>query len=461
MRSCGHLLLTAPLVLAGCARDNPLFGLTGGETAAADGGGTGGDGGSGAAETSSGAADPDEGGSTAAGASATGSSGGASSAECGNGRLETGEECDDDREFCVDCVEIGRIVWDETYSQGGPYEDRFAGVASVGNRIVAIGRTRAPQLNGVLAIFDSETGDLAEPPALLTNAADGANFNASDLFGLAVDGTTLFAAGSVDRADQGGGLRAAVLEYHALDSQPQLVEVHAGLAGNVARAVVHDGGILGVGLANWMQGAYGSAEIPTDGGPADYWLSVPAADFESAAATIFGGEILIGGMNDGFPFVATTQGSSPPAHWDLSTGTGFEGGIQGLLSLDGDILVAGFEGVELRSPWIGRYEPTGAEVWRHVLPDSGPVEEFESVVLDGAGNIIVVGYIGGPTVGLVAGFEPDGTPGVMRIYPELGEGTRFRDAVYVPERSALFVVGEVVTEDDAEDAFIMRVHWDS
>ena len=461
----GFTELAVLLALAGCARENPLFGHTAGQSGGADGDGTGADTGVGGDDdddivTSSGA--DGDGDSTAATmtASATESSDGTSPTECGDGTVEGEEECDDDREFCIGCKELGRIDWLTTYTQRGVFNDRFTGVVVTGDRIAAVGRTRTigdPDTFGVIALMGRDKGEVIGEPALLDASPLGTQYFGSDLFGVALDGDTLYVAGAVDDTPAAGGYGAAVLVYDVTDA-PEVLGIYDGLTGNVARAIVHDGGRIGVALANWMQGAYGVADFATDGSDIAYWLAVPAPNQDGSAVTVSSGDIIVGGMSEGRPFIASALGNEPPVHWDL-VDVDFEGSVQDLHPLSGDVLVAGYAGSVARTPWAGRYRSDGSQAWAWTGEAGGPAEEFEAVTIDGEGRVVLVGHIGDPTHGIVMSFEPDGSPAERRIYDELGDGTRFRDVKYSPDDGALFIVGEIPGPSD-DDAFAMRARWD-
>lgn len=460
----GFTVLAVLLALGGCAQENPLFGHTAGQSGGVDGDGTaaGGDDDDDDDVSTSGTDAPADGDSTAAGmsASATGSSDGMSPEACGNGRLDLEEECDDDREFCIDCKELGRIDWLTSFTQRGVFNDRFAGVVITGDRIAAVGRSRTmgdPDVFGVVVVMGRAEGNVIGEPTLLTASPLGTQYFGSDFFGAALDGDTLYVVGAVDDTSGAGGYDAAVLVYDVA-SPPEVIGIYDGLTGNVGRAVVHDGARLGVALANWLQGAYGTAEIPTDGSQPEFWLTMPAPDQDAAAVTVAGGDIIVGGMSEGRPFIATAQGTFPAQHWNL-VDVEFEGAVQGMYPLSGDVVVAGYSGTLARAPWAGRYRSDGSQAWSWVGKPGGPAEELETVTMDGEGRLVFVGHIGDPTHGIVKTFEPDGSPGVRRIYDELGDGTRFRDVKYSPEDGALYIVGEIPGPSD-DDAFAMRVRWD-
>lgn len=441
-------------MLVSCARDNPLFGLSAGQTGGGEGTGDGND-----DLVTSG---PSEGGdSTAAGVSATGSSDGTSPTECGNGRVEADEECDDDREFCIECRELGRVEWTLTHDGAAGFGDRFEAVVLSDDQLVVVGRGEAesgpsPNSVGVLAIVDPELGVFAGGPLELTSTPMGP-LDGSRLYDLTIDDDTVYAAGGVNLSGDPNGSTSAIVVYD-IAVEPAVVGVYVEFEGRFASSIASDGAQLHIGVSDFSQGAYGTGAVALDGSDPMSWLSSRPAAHESNALTVLGSVVILGGMVAGQPFLGTSSGGQQPAPLPNAS-LEVSGRVRGMVPLAPDLIVAGGLGDEgSRDPWIGRFAADGTEEWSAVF-DGGQAGELADVVLDGGGNIVAVGSVGDPSHGVVAVFEPDGTYVAARVYDDLGDATEFNGALYSAAHTSLFIVGEAPADPTDTDAIILRVAW--
>lgn len=448
------------LASASCSRVNPAY--EGGE-----GGDVSGDGGATTSVASGDATATSIGSASASGTGLDTTDGSGSSgvaAECGNGTVEEGEDCDDgnleDDATCTpDCRIPGEPEWRvEVHPQIGP--NRYNASALHQGDLIAVGRVR---LN-IGAPYEAVVSRLAlEDGTQRSHGYLEGAWQRSEALAVHEDGAQLYISG--DAQADSGEFRGLVARFEVSDPDvpPSTAWESPTQIGTTSRAIdiVPEG--LAFSLGAFMDAGYGMGSMALDATPLPFVYS-PAPEGTARLDVLeqVGGELVVGGMLNQQAYGATVS-FAPASLFTTLLLDGTAPGpdrVQGIVNTDGAMVVAGYFTNQNtgRDAFVGRYTMLGDSAWQ-MQTDAGNGDEVEDITLDGAGNIIAVGFTGDATTTIPTVWKLDvgmGTEIWQRSYPELTDSSPsyFRG---VEVAGDIFVVGELGVGGDDSRALAMRL----
>lgn len=382
-------------------------------------------------------------------------------AECGNGIVETGEDCDDgdtvEGNGCnADCRESGRIVWTAEIAGAGSGRDTGWAVGILGSGDVIAGG--AEEVAGaddmLLARFDRDAGT-----AVWTWRAGDDEGPADDR----IEAVTITAIGQV----VAGGIRNRVAEpdsawVGAFDADGESIfEDHPpgyvvlGLTTNAAGFIAAGAGPGGDGSDEGVVASY------WEGATQPVWVvgsSLAGDDYYTAVDRIAEDEVVAIGVQDGQAIVdrISSEGVTRIATLDAGDGPGF---AQSGLVDGSDVIIAGFADTTFaHDAWLARLHPDGSPAWNRVdrAVDLEVDEELEGVALDAEGNLIAAGFVTlDAKQARVCKYDPAGEPLWIRDFDQ--PGSSVARAVDVDGDGYVAITGETIGADGTFDFWVARL----
>ena len=326
-------------------------------------------------------------------------------AVCGNGTLESGEQCDDGNDVEGDGCESdcslspGAAYWTRTHDQSGKI-DEGAGVATdgVGNIYVVANVEDANNQQDIWIRKYDPTG-----VSLWTQQYDGGVGSIDSVSSVTSDDAGFMIA--VGRQSTGG--MGSDFWLSRCDPQGQLLWAFTD-AGPIfgADIAMLPGGEFVVSGSIKQNGDDNAWIRRYDGSGAEVWTRVyegadNGPDTASSVAVDGAGNILVAGrtftMVEGFNIWLRRYTPDGQVDWSVER-DGPVGGIDwanGIADdpLSGEIAVVGRVDGEGGSVdiWIAKYDDAGVEQWEVIHDENGETDLANDVDIDSAGNVIVVG----------------------------------------------------------------------
>jgi uncharacterized delta-60 repeat protein len=411
---------------------------------------------------------------------------------CGNGELDDGEACDDgndiDGDGCnIDCVESGTTLLTLTYDDSSHGSDvgRGVAVAPDGDFVVVGSVERADLgqgLDGWIRKY-TEDGDV-----VWTDTYNNANANDHDVFygvDVAEDGA-IAVAGYEIRADVGQSHNVLVRTYDA-DGNVDWTSTYNSSTANdtdLAHGVgfdsdgnVYAGGYVARFDIEENRNIWVSKYDPTG---ANEWMTTynnpddgqdRCREFrtDSAGNSVCAGYEYRADLEEGFNHLIVKLSPDGDVLWTHAH-HGANSTSDTLwavaISDDGDIIGAGAETREDLGQganiWVRRLDADGNELWTRTQDGPASMDDVaDAAVIDGAGNVIVVGNVStgvDDRAAWVRKFDPDGDT-LWTHVEDLGDGVDSAVSVDVWPDGRIVVAGyEDATADGESNNIWIRVY---
>lgn len=379
--------------------------------------------------------------------------------ECGNGVIESGEDCDDGNEDDGDaCNNLCRfpaaVRWFVTVpGESGGRDIARAAILLTSGDVVVGGELDAGDgaLQPWFARLAAGDGDEAWRVLVETDSPGTARVSA-----LVLGQDATIGVGGVLPNSEGEGT-AWIAKY---DSNGERVWSSRPFLGRVDAVADSDGDVVGVATVE----ADAPSVVATllreaDGAPA--WTA-SLDDFPGQAT---GGVVRQVGEEPEVYGVGTAAGDavvfrlrpSPTLLSTIDASNQLSDGFQGLTSTGENLIAAGFVTTSTaHDAWLAAFAWDGSLQWQTEPLRSnefGVDDEFEAVAVDSAGEIFATGF----TTELdkdvwVVCFDPSGVERWRRSFPELGAPDGVARAIAVSADS-IVIGGEVDGVDGSRDAF--------
>jgi hypothetical protein len=351
----------------------------------------------------------------------------------------------------------GDVVWEATIAGADHFRDLAWGVVFLGSGDVIVGGvegTATAANDMLLARFAGADGQ-----PVWTWRNEGGAQSDDEIHDVAIDATGRIIAGGYETTID-GGMQAWV---GAFDGEGTPVFDHHP-PGFVVNAVAgNSGGFLAAGAGGDTEDE-GFVASYWEGGTAPQWIAesgLVGADGFTALARIAEDEVFVAGVRESDVTLHRASAGALALLAEIDGESMLVDDAQGLAlhKPSGDVVIVGFQTTAFaHDAWLARFAPDGTRVFE-LLERTGDLEvdeEFEDVAVDGAGNIVAVGFvIGDDRDAWVRKYDPAGALSWSRVFDDVGDS--IARAIDLDGQANIAIAGEIVGPDGSRDLWVAKL----